>query len=549
MQLWNKLPILFAALALFTLVGCGTSSNQAVAPPSGTFSNSNLNGTYVFSFSGEDIGDGAGNFFAMLGTVTANGSGSFTGGTLDIVDHGLGVSEHSGNTFNRLPTSGNYTITGDGRGSGTISATINGANVQFGVDFVLTSNSHGMITRFDSYGSGSGTIDLQASDIAQGALQGSYAFGLDGVDSTTVNPLATVGALTLDGSGNVTTGSQDFSDNGDSVGLKNLPVRGTVLAGAPGSAQLTTNALGFGALQFDAFVIDPTHFKLIETDSKAYLEGDAFLSTGQTSFPTGPLVFALAGEDTVRGPFAGGGLLTSDGISQITSGLEDINDDGYVQQAPSVRGAFTSNGPRTVLTLNGLYNGNFSLNTPGLGNYTFAAYPYAGGAFLLEIDNGGNSTPGISGGNLYTQTATSLNSSQGYALNLSGANDNGEVDMISEFVANGTNMNGLYDVNNMGYLASDLSLGTGNYTTASNGRGTASFPGLQTSGNSFISALNLTYYVVDSSTAVFIETDGSQLGTGAFELQTSTTGSPSMQARPSFMRPVATSKATPQFRQ
>ncbi len=549
MQLRNKVTIVFAVLSLLALAGCGSSSNQAVAPPSGTFSDSNLNGTYVLSFSGEDIGDGVGNFFAMVGTISANGSGSFTGGTLDIVDHGLGVAEHTGNTFNRLPTSGNYTITADGRGSGTISATINGANVQFGLDFVLTSNSHGMITRFDSNGSGSGTIDLQASNIPQSSLQGSYAFGLDGVDSTMVNPLATVGALTLDGGGNVTSGSQDFGDNGNSVGLRNLSVQGTVLTGSPGSAQLTTNAGGFGALQFDAFVIDPTHFKLIETDSKAYLEGDAFVSTGQISFPSGPLVFALAGEDTARGPFAAGGLLTSDGISQITSGIEDMNDDGYVQQAPAVRGAFTSSGPRTVLTINGLYNGNFSLNAPGLGIYTFAAYPYAGGAFLLEIDNGGNSTLGISGGNLYTQTATSLSSAQGYALNLSGANDNGEVDMISEFVANGTDMAGLYDVNNMGYLASDLSLGTGSYTTASNGRGMASFPGLQTNGDSLISALNLTYYVVDSSTAVFIETDRNQLATGAFELQTSGTGSPATQARPSFMRPVATSKSTPEFRQ
>ena len=298
MFLRNRIILLTVSISLAALVGCGSSMNQAVAPPSGAFSNSSLSGTYVFSFSGYDVGSSNGSFFAAVGSVTANGNGSFTGGTIDIDDPSLGEAFNTSYVFNRLPVSGSYSITPDGRGSGNITFTVNGTQVQFGLDFVLTSGSHGLITRFDNDGSGSGTIDLQTSGISQSALQGSYAFGFSGVDSNIANPLATVGSFTLDGSGNITSGSQDFGINGNSSGLQDLPLQGTVLAGSPGSAQLTTATDGFGTLHFDIWVIDATHLKFIETDATAFLEGDAFVSTGQTSFPSGPLVFTLSGEDT-----------------------------------------------------------------------------------------------------------------------------------------------------------------------------------------------------------------------------------------------------------
>lgn len=520
MSLRNLAGLLAVALGVAALTGCGGSTtNVATAPPGGAFSNSSLSGTYIVSFSGYDIGYGDGSFFAAVGSLTANGNGNFTGGTVDVDDPSLGAALQTGYTFSRLPVSGTYNITPDGRGSGSIAFTVNGTQVQFGLDFVLTSGSHGLITRFDNSGSGSGSIDLQTSTVAQSALQGSYAFGLSGVDSTIVNPLAAAGSFVLDGNGNITSGLQDFGDNGNSSGLQDLVLQGTLAAGLPGSAQLTTSAYGFGTLHFDVWAIDATHLKLIETDSSAYLEGDAFVSTGQTSFPSGPLVFTLSGEDTFYGSFAAGGLLSSDGSSQVTGGLEDVNDEGYVGQAPSIGGSFTSNGPRTVLTLNGIYNGNFANTNLSTGDYTFAAYPYSGGVMLIEIDNGAGSTLGISGGTIYPQSATSISGSSGYGMNLSGANGNGEVDMIAQFTTNGNNTAGLYDVNNSGMLVSDLSLGTGTYSVSSNGRGTMSFPDIQTNGNSMIGALNLTFYVVDSSTAVFLETDGDQLSTGTFQVQ------------------------------
>jgi hypothetical protein len=535
---WMILPALCLGLAV--LSGCGGSddTNQAVAPPNGAFSNSALNGTYVVSFSGFDTSHNDGSFFALTGSLTANGSGGFTSGTVDISDPALGAWLGTTYVFNRLPTSGNYSITADGRGSGSISVTINGTEVQFGLDFVLTSNSHGLISRFDNNGTGSGTIDLQTSGLAQSALQGSYAFALNGVDSTIGNALATVGSFTLDSNGNITAGQQDFNDNGDSRNLQALALQGTVLVGSAQSAQLTTSAAGFGTLHFDVWAIDSTHLKLIETDSAAYLAGDALVATGQTAFPAGPLVFTLSGEDSQYGSFAAGGLLTSDGASLITGGVEDVNDQGYVAQAPGVSGRFTSNGVRTVLTLSGIYDGYVYNNDAATGDYVFAAYPYNGGVMLLEIDGGAGYTPGISSGNAYVQTATSLASSQGYGLNLSGLNDRGEVDLIAQFTTSNGTTSGLYDVNNLDWLISDFSLGSNaTYSVGSNGRGTAQFPYLQTDANSLISELDLTFYVVDSSDVVFIETDGNQLATGVLQAQNAGGESGASPSRTMFAQP------------
>jgi hypothetical protein len=93
----------------------------------------------------------------------------------------------------------------------------------------------------------------------------------------------------------------------------------------------------------------------------------------------------------------------------------------------------------------------------------------------------------------------------------------------------------------------------GNYTFAAypysggvmllDGRGTLLFPSLQTAGNSIISTLGLTFYVVDSSTAVVLENDWNQSSTGALESQSrqdgATPGRAHFMARPPVSRAAA----------
>jgi hypothetical protein len=546
MSIRNSIILLCALSTLTFLAGCGSSSNTATAPPSGGFSNSNLNGTYVFSFSGTDYTDeSAPSFFAVAGTLTANGSGGFTGGTVDINDPGLAVVVGASSSVQTgLAATGSYSITADGRGMGTITVTVNGTNVPLGLDFVLSSSSGGLITRFDANGTGSGTIDLQST----GSLQSAYTVGLVGATSgSTPSPVAVVGSFTLGSTGAITTGIADVNNAGTSVGgTAGLAVTGSVTAGSPGNATFTTSA---GTFAFDVYMVDNTHLKFIETDTgPTALAGDAF--TQQTSMPSGVLAYTMTGVDvTEESTVALGGFMTSDGSSQISAGIEDYND---LAVAAGTVTSFTGSfipvaGGRTVLTLNAIYNGADGLDSPTV---VFAAYPSSGGIQLLEIDGAG-----ITGGAALQQTTTSFAGSQGYGLNLTGANADGEVDMIAEFTATSSNMTGLYDVNNAGVTISDANLGTGTYSVDSTGRGTASFPSLQTNNNSAIGALDFNFYVVDGSTALLVETDNDsatgnvQEAVGTLLLQSASGAAPAIQRHVSMARPMVLPHAAAAKRQ
>ncbi len=521
--------ITLASLAF--LIACGSSSNSADPPPSGGFNNSNLNGTYVFAVTGTDFTNfsqtGSSSFFGIGGTLSANGSGGLTG-TIDVNDPALESYVGSSGPVTGLAANGTYNITSDGRGTGSVSTTINNHSYTFGLDFVLTSSSHAVITRFDGNGTGSGTMDAASSEVSQSAIAGSYAFVLSGVDSVG-NPLGTIGTLTLGANGAVTSGVQDFNDNGDSNFLAAVPLQTSSMVNigsTPGRAQLTTTT-SFGTLNFDVWVIGPSHLKLIETDTAGpVLSGDAYVSTGQ-SFPSGTLVYTMNGMDTVRLPLALGGYFNSSNPS--ASGLEDVNDFGWIAQSPSVASIVLSpKANRSIVTFSGMYNGGWNQSSPGTtGTYTFAAYPFSYGSrgvgvVLLEVDSLG----GITSGTAYLQTSTSLASSQGYGLNLSGDNRWGEADMIAEFTATSDDMTGLYDVNNSGALVSDQQFGTSNsstsdtYSVGTSGRGTAQIP-LQTTNNSILGTLDLTFYTIDGSNFIFIETDSNQVSTGVFEQQNS----------------------------
>src|ERR1700693_514728 len=205
MSVRNAIVVLLSTSALLFLAGCGSNGatiTNPVAPPSGAFSASTLNGTYVFSVSGVD-----GNRFplAIVGTLTANGSGGITGGKVDINDGEL----TTGSAPNLSVTSGSYNVGVDGRGRITL-AIASSPIPSLMLDFVLSSNSHGLVIELDSNGSGNGTLDLQA---AGATPTGTYAFSLSGATTgSSPTPWATVGNFTLSGAS--MAGTDDFNEGG-----------------------------------------------------------------------------------------------------------------------------------------------------------------------------------------------------------------------------------------------------------------------------------------------------------------------------------------------
>jgi hypothetical protein len=502
---------LLMALAAFTsillIAGCGNSSSTSTNPEG--FTNASLTGTYVISMSGTDINSSDDIVpFAIVGTITSTGNGTLTG-TIDIDDPGnIGVVP--GVVISSSSNSA-YSVGKDGRGTGTLNVTINSTAVSFGIDFVLTTTSHGLISRFDGFGTGSGTMDLQTSVTG---LTGSYAFSLSGADSSGA-PLATVGAFTIAGNGGL-TGTQDFNDNNSSNQLTDLSVTGALTFGTPATLTLTTTA---GQLGFDAWVIDSTHLKFIETDLGGnVLSGDAF--TQATTFPAGQVVFTVGGQDEGLNPVAAGGYATAASNGTLSSGVEDWNNSINNGNVPSFGGSCTTFvAGRCQLATTAFTNGRS-------GNLTFAAYPFSSdgsnGVLLLEDDS-----LGLALGAALAQSATSFTASGGYGLNLSGLNNLqntstgvGEVDNIAQFVPTSaaspaTNMTGNLDENDIGAPQPTSTL-TGTYTpdSSADGRGSIS----ATNSNTLFGGFNLQYYVVDSATVLFIDVDSETLDGGAYQV-------------------------------
>ena len=506
------LMTLAAMSGLALAAGCGSNGGSPTQNGDG-FSNRSLSGTYVMSISGKDVNTTTGNAvpFAMVGSITANGRGGITAGILDIND--------PGNTGVKLAqsVSGTYSVTPDGRGAGTLTTSVG----SFGIDFVLTSSNHGLITRFDGNGTGSGTFDLQG-DASQSSL-GSLAFSLSGADPSG-NLLGTVGAFTLDSSGSINSGTQDFNDDGTSNGSLAGPeslVAPSFLVltnGSNGTAQFTSN---FGTFGYDVWVIDATHLKLIENDTESsgfLLAGDAF--TQRTSFPAGQLVFTLAGLDSSKAPFVAGGYAAATSNGGLSNGVEDYNDAGTADRQTSVAGSCTTFAAgRCQLGLTGFSNGiEYSV-------FAFAAYPSSGGILLLE-----NDSLGLAQGSAYAQTATSFTTPADYGLSLSGVNANpnfeaawSEVDDIAQFNVTGTgaSMTGTLDENDLTTLVPDAPL-SGDYTPQAVATGSGSIS--VTTNGTLIGGLSLVYYVVDGSTVLFIENDSNQVAVGVFEGQKSGSG-------------------------
>ena len=195
------------------------------------------------------------------------------------------------------------------------------------------------------------------------------------------------------------------------------------------------------------------------------------------------------------GPFAAGGILTSDGAGNISSGLEDFNDAGSVSTNIGLTGTYS-------LAANG--RGTLTMTT-GVGTFTFVLYPSSGGVLVLETD----AQFLTSGTALQQQTAAFTNATLTgtYGINFSGVTSNGEFDSIAEFTSDGASkLSGIIDQNNAGAISFGQGF-SGTFSAASNGRTTMS---VQTT----LGTQNLVVYMVDGTRALFVEIDPAVIAAG-----------------------------------
>ncbi len=249
-------------LALVFLNGCGGGSSQPKPPViTGPFSNASVKGQYAFIVSG----NGSSGFSAVAGSFRADGSGNLAG-TMDI------------NTPNGVLTNvaftGTYNVIPNGQGTATFLSPAQTINLRLVV--ISTQGARILLSGLDNSAPGHGNADLQdATAFSTSGVAGQQAFSLSGTDAAG-GPLATAGGFIADGTGLISSGVHDVSDNGTPSANQLLTGTYSVPAGtANGRGTMVLNT-ALGALHFAFYIVNATQLKIVETERTPALAGESF---------------------------------------------------------------------------------------------------------------------------------------------------------------------------------------------------------------------------------------------------------------------------------
>ncbi len=472
-------------ISALSAAGSGTATVTVL------FSAATLSGQYTFSYAGED----AGGFLAVAGTFTANGAGLITGGVEDVNSAATGIVEN--------PISGGSLAVGpDGRTTATVTTGLGTVTWQV----TLISEQHALLVRFDASATGSGTIDqANPADFSVSAIANNYSFGISGIDSAG-SPMAIAGRLLSDGAGTFPLNSaiQDVNDGG-TVTQADLSLHGNILSldsgTGRGTLELISTVPGTGTLTFAFYIVDNTHFKLMEIDngSAPVLAGDAFSAPNSITLANlnGNYAFTVAGAQS-GGPYAAGGVFTASGTGTISGGVQDIN-----EQASTLHLAEQISASGSTYTLSPTTTSNRILLTLSNGgtSFMYAVYPTSNNSFeMVEVDN----VVPVSSGLGFLQSSTSAPSGT-YGLNTTGQTTTGEQDINGSISSAGTTgLTGYLDINETGSIFMNIPLANSTIVAPPGfGRSTLTLATAKPTSASF----TLAYYVVDNSTVLVIEMD------------------------------------------
>ena len=468
-------------------------------------------GNYVFQLNGVDV-----NFpgpYSVAGVFTVSG-GLIAGGEQDFVDFVPTI------VFDGINSASSSIVTTP---DGNLQILLDTGDSQIGVGGVetlsvsLISSSRGLITEFDGFATGSGTLDLQTS---ANAPSGGYAFLASGTDFDGL-PIGFGGILDIN-SGVSTSGSVfDMNDAGQLFQDQVFD---------PSSAVLPIDA--FGRVEFDlvpsntsvqevtliGYVVDANTLRLVESaDNLVATMGGTAL--GQGDNVGGFTNASLTGSSYVVGAQGGDStnpFLNFAGTLSFNSGLTmggdvTFNDLFNISSGPVTGGIYTvdTTGRATItgLTGSGLGPGvpppsaNMQFYLDGNGN-----------AFALSMD-----LDDVTAGPAYQQFTASFSGSyatNGFGLGFDGQNYFPWSAVGLATTGSGGAFSGYTDYNLFeGDQTANVALsGT---SSGSNNILTGNITGLDALSPS--SADAYTYYLIDGGRGFAIESDDNQLGLAYFE--------------------------------
>lgn len=315
-------------------------------------------------------------------------------------------------------------------------------------------------------GSGPGGAKPINGPFSNASLNGAFAFSFTGVNQAGF--LAVAGSFQANGSGAITSGTADIN-SGNGV-FTNQSITGTynVHNNGQGTATLIASA---GTFNISFVLLSAQRALVIRIDNNSTASGSINLQNASAfslSALAGTFALNLSGVNAIgNGQTAiSGGVFTVDTSGNLTSGVQDTNDNGAV----SANVAMT---PATAAMSNPA-NGRGTLAISAGGSTRNFVYYVADANHikLVEVDL----SPALAG-DAFRQTGTAISGS--LAFTIAGMSTSGV------FVAGGIlNTDGAGNVlgsstedqNNAGTVTQNIGL-TGTYSVAANGRGTLALNG------------------------------------------------------------------------
>ena len=420
-------------------------------------------------------------------------------------------------------------------------------SITLSVAFVTA--NHALISESDSFGSGTGTLDLQSSSALTAfqtnaaGLNGAFAINLTGSELIANNPpYFLAGVVSFQFSAGTTSEKGYGADQVDQGKVTSIPVTSVTtpaITSNPspdiyGKMVLTGVKLGLPTLfNLDVWLIDSQHFVVTDwRDTVSSAPALSLIVSGRmVSQPTtlavsGTYAFTETGAAVPPNfmPQAVGGIIT---CGSSTGTLDVVPLGGTVSSVTGVT-ATCATGRRGLITLT-------NAGTTAISK--FAAYPTVDqGLWLVELDGGAAGTSGPSGAGVFWQQAlaapiSSTALSGNYASNFLANTPLGLEGFAGQIVAGATsNLTGEQaDVNSFtvgppalgnpsanATLAGSLTAGTN-----TNGRIQFSLTIAPASGQPTpeFTTLNPVCYILDANTCLLLGTDVTAPGTGILELQ------------------------------
>lgn len=492
-----------------------TSVSDATKSASATITITAVNGsplsdgTYVYHLAGQD-GNGQ-CFFAGAFTVA---NGSITGGEQDFTDSNVAYS-------NSLTATGSSISYATG---GNIQVVLATANTNIGVNGVITlrgaktSGTRVLVSEFDTFATGSGSIDLQTS---QAAPSGGYAFLIAGVgfdSSTPPQALATTlgGVLNISGTTiSLTTSVFDVNFGGNNRSNRVFTAGSVSAPDSFGriSIGLTPDpAIGLADFILTGYIIGPNQIQLIESQQDNLGFNLAGMALGQGSNTGNFSAANLSGKTYVfgSGGVDGNGILNlagtfAFGANSALTGSMAVNDTSAVGVNTITGGSYTVD-PKGRVTITGV------TLSPLTDTLAFQAYLDGNGNAMVM----GADTVQVSAGPAYVQTTATPTLFGPYGLTAMGFtidqnNNQNPWSAAGPVTINSGSYSGFTDYNNAGSpVAAQALSGATNSST-----GVISLTGLNAL--SFASANSFVNYTVDANRMVSISIDSGLLSLGTLE--------------------------------